>query len=94
MHSPQLEWNPPRRQLRYLAWLIASVLAVLAWQGDPVETRWLRLAAASVFAVGTVLPGFFRWPYVALLYLIYPFLWLIGRTPVQSSHSRKRRIAT
>jgi hypothetical protein len=40
------------------------VLAILAWYEDP---SWpLRIAAAGVFAVGTVLPNMFRWPYRVL----------------------------
>jgi hypothetical protein len=59
--------DPRRRQLRYLAWSIALVLAVAAWfQDSGAAAGWLRLAAAIIFAVGTVLPGVLRQPYLIL----------------------------
>ena len=60
-------WDPPRRYLRLLAWVVAALLAVLAWGlGGPA--LWpLHLAAGLVFALGTVLPRLFRWPYIALV---------------------------
>ena len=44
-------WDPPRRNLRLLAWVIAVLLAVLAWSlGGPA--MWpLRLAAGLVFGI-------------------------------------------
>jgi hypothetical protein len=57
--------DPRKRQLRYLGWSIALVLAVLAWFEDPsTASVWLRLAAAIIFAVGTVLPGVLRQPFL------------------------------
>ncbi|HLJ95837.1 MAG TPA: hypothetical protein VKU02_21855 [Gemmataceae bacterium] len=73
MHFPPFDWNPPRRQLRQFAWGTALFLAVLSWAGGPPLA--LRLTAAFLFALGTVLPGVLRWPYVALLYVLY----LMGR---------------
>jgi hypothetical protein len=47
-------------------------LAVLSWAGGTFPwTLALRLSAACLFAVGTVLPGILRWPYIALLLLLY-----------------------
>jgi len=64
LRGPITAADPPRRRLRYLAWLAALVLALLAWYEDP---SWsLRIAAAAVFAIGTVLPHTFRLPYRAL----------------------------
>jgi hypothetical protein len=60
--------DPPLRRLRHLAWFIALVLAVCAWYQDP---SWpLRIAAAAVFAVGTVLPKTFRPLYRACRWLL------------------------
>jgi hypothetical protein len=57
--------DPRKRQLRYLAWSIALILAVLAWFEDSsIAAVWLRLAAAVIFAVGTVLPGVLRQPFL------------------------------
>jgi hypothetical protein len=72
MHLPPFDWHPTRRQLRQFAWLAALFLAVLSWAGEAsFGTLSLRLAAAFVFALGTVLPGILRWPYVALLLIVY-----------------------
>lgn len=73
MPTPFSDWNPPRRHLRRLAWLIALGIAALAWfWPDPLEGLGLRLAAALVFATGTVWPGLFRWPYRALTIVSTP----------------------
>jgi hypothetical protein len=69
-------WNPSRRHLRYFAWALALVLVGLTLAGTSPSAAWsLRLAASAVFALGTVIPATFRWPYVALLLALYP----IGR---------------
>ncbi len=39
----------------------------------------LRLAAAFIFALGTVLPGVLRWPYLGLLFILYLIARLINR---------------
>lgn len=76
MHLPAFDWHPARRHLRRFAWLTALFLAVLSWGGGASPwTLDLRLAAALVFAIGTVLPGVLRWPYVTLLLILY----LLGR---------------
>jgi hypothetical protein len=65
MEARRTAEDPRKRQLRYLAWSIALALAVLAWFEDSSTTSvWLRLAAAAIFAVGTVLPGLFRQPFL------------------------------
>jgi hypothetical protein len=75
--EPATPWNPPKRQLRYFAWFIALCLAMIALgMGSLANTGLLRLTAAGVFALGTVLPGVFRWPYLTTL---YPLLWLARR---------------
>jgi hypothetical protein len=72
MHLPAFDWHPPRRHLRQFAWGTALFLAALSWVGGTFPgTLPLRLSAACLFAVGTVLPGILRWPYVALLFLLY-----------------------
>jgi hypothetical protein len=71
--------NPLRRQLRLFAWLCALLLAVLAGRaGDPLTRLVLRLAAAFVFAAGTVWPGLFRWVYRAALFVTAPVGWAVG----------------
>lgn len=72
MHLPAVDWHPARRHLRQLAWGTALFLAVLSWAGATFPwTLGLRLSAACLFAVGTVLPGMLRWPYIALVLLLY-----------------------
>jgi hypothetical protein len=72
MHLPAVDWHPARRHLRQFAWATALFLAVLSWTGAIFPwTLGLRLSAACLFAVGTVLPGILRWPYIALLLLLY-----------------------
>jgi|SRR5439155_25498008 len=81
MHAFRLNWAPPKRDLRSVAWLVALVLAVLAVFYESTAAGWpLRLAAAGIFAVGTVLPGLLRWPYVLMLGLCYPVIWVLQRT--------------
>ena len=72
MHLPPFDWHPARRHLRQFAWGTALFLAVLSWAGGTFPwTLALRLSAACLFAVGTVLPGILRWPYLALLFILY-----------------------
>src|SRR5438094_2246326 len=74
MRCPEFDWHPARRRLRHFAWLTALFLAVLSWAGGtPTWSLSLRLAAALLFAIGTVLPGVLRWPYMALLLIVYLF---------------------
>jgi hypothetical protein len=73
------EWNPSRRQLRHCAWATALALAVIAWHWPGAFGGLvLRLAAAGAFAVGTVWPPVFRWPYRALLVVTFPLGWVAG----------------
>lgn len=72
MHLPAFDWHPARRHLRQFAWGMALFLAVLSWAGAAFPwTLTMRLSAACLFAVGTVLPGILRWPYIALLLILY-----------------------
>ncbi len=91
MRSLINHWEPPRRNLRHAAWLVALVLAVVAIQSDSPSQAWpLHLAAAVVFAVGTVLPGLLRWPCLALLLVLYPLFWIGSRLlPVLARLSQK-----
>jgi hypothetical protein len=74
-------WDPPKRHLRSVAWLVALGLGVCAVFYESTATGWtLRLAAAILFAVGTVLPRTLRWPYVLLLLVCYPIVWILQRT--------------
>jgi hypothetical protein len=60
--------------------MTALVLVAVSWRLDAFA--WglaLRLAGASVFALGTVWPAAFRWWYVALAVLTYPVGWLVSR---------------
>jgi Flp pilus assembly protein TadB len=76
MRRPATAADPPRRRLRHFAWLAALVLAVIAWYEDP---SWpLRIAAAFVFAMGTVLPSTFRLPYRILRSILRPAFALAG----------------
>jgi hypothetical protein len=77
MHFPVFIWHPSRRQLRQFAWGTALLLAVLSWAGGPPMP--MRLAAAFIFALGTVLPGVLRWPYLGLLFILYLIARLINR---------------
>jgi hypothetical protein len=80
MHLPRFDWHPARRHLRHFAWLTALFLAVLSWTGGvSTWTLSLRLAAAFLFAIGTVLPGVLRWPYVALLLILSVLVRLFNR---------------
>jgi len=75
MRAPATVPDPPLRRLRHLAWLTALVLAVLAWYEDP---SWpLRIAAAAVFATGTVLPNLFR-PFYRALRAIFRSVMVLG----------------
>jgi hypothetical protein len=66
MQQPPPENGPPLRHLRWLAWLIAALLAGIALLAGSSTLAWLlRLMAAAVFALGTVLPRTFTWPYLA-----------------------------
>jgi hypothetical protein len=79
MPSFLFDWDPPRRRLRRLAWILALGVAVTAWLvADPVDGLLLRLLAAVVFAVGTVWPGLFRCCYRTLVLLAYPLRWIVG----------------
>ncbi|HEV3118446.1 MAG TPA: hypothetical protein VGY58_15460 [Gemmataceae bacterium] len=102
MHAFRVRWDPLKRDLRSLAWLAALVLAVLAVFYEATAAGWpLRLAAAGLFAVGTVLPGLLRWPYRLLLAACYPVIWILQRTlptpvnpaawPSRPARSRARR---
>jgi hypothetical protein len=91
MHALTIDWDPPRRRLRHFAWVLALLLAVLALLLTPSPHAWpLRLAAALVFAGGTVLPRLFRWPYFAFLVALYPVFWVIHRklAPLLSARLR------
>src|SRR5262249_32180137 len=62
------------------AWLAALFLAVLSWAGGVASwSLALRLDAAVIFAVGTVLPGTLRWPYLVVLLLFHLSLRLCDR---------------
>jgi hypothetical protein len=95
MHAFIVNWDPPRRHLRAFAWVAALVLALFAVFYESSPSAWsLRLAAAAIFAVGTVLPRMLRWPYFFLLVVFYPVLWLLKRAlPVapQLTSLRPRR---
>ena len=92
MYFPPFDWHPARRQLRHFAWLTALFLAVLSWSGGTsLWTLNLRLAAAFVFAIGTVLPGVLRWPYVALLLILYVLGRLFNRILGPLSPKRDHR---
>jgi hypothetical protein len=66
--------------LRHAAWLAALVLAVIGIEQDsPAQALPLHLAAAAVFALGTILPGMMRWPCLALLLVLYPLFWIGSR---------------
>lgn len=80
MRLRALDWQPSRRQLRQFAWGTALFLAVLSWPGgDSYWSLSLRLAAALLFAIGTVLPSVLRWPYLSLLLVLCLFVWFFHR---------------
>ncbi len=73
------DWDPPRRRLRRLAWVVALGVAIAAWLVTDTGTGLLlRFLAAFFFAVGTVWPGVFRPLYRILVVLAYPLRWVIG----------------
>jgi hypothetical protein len=72
--------NPPQRHLRRLAWVIALVVAVVAWRWpDPLQGFGLRFSAALIFAIGTVWPRLFRWLYRLVALATYPLRWAFGQ---------------
>jgi hypothetical protein len=80
MHLPALDRHPTRRQLRQFGWGTALFLAVVSWPaGASASALWLRLAAAVIFAVATVLPGALRWPYLTLFFTLSILVRLFGR---------------
>lgn len=67
MRARPVKLDPPKRRLRYFAWIVALGLAVVAWFLDRSAAGvWLQIAAAIVFATGTVLPGLYRPLYLLL----------------------------
>src|SRR5438874_6969495 len=73
-------WDPPRRQLRQFAWLLALFLGVAAWRLEGTAAGLVvRLTAAAAFGLGTVWPGAFRVVYRTLLVLTFPVGWLVSR---------------
>jgi hypothetical protein len=79
MPSFLFDWDPPRRRLRRLAWVLALGVAVTAWfLPDAVYSLIFRLLAGFIFAVGTVWPGLFRCLYRTLVLLAYPLRWVVG----------------
>jgi hypothetical protein len=92
MQVPPSDWRPARRQLRQFAWGAALFLAVLSLPGGASHwTLSFRLAAAFLFAIGTVVPGVLRWPYMAILLIFYPFVRLFNRMLRAFSHSTDRK---
>src|SRR5437870_2418059 len=70
----------PRARLRQLAWLLALVLAVIAWRISPsAASVSLRLAGAGVFAAGTLWPNLFSLPYLVFLAVLYPLAWVVSQ---------------
>jgi hypothetical protein len=72
MVAENVSRDPPKWKLRYFAWAIALVLAI----GSVLMPQFhsLALAAAFVFALGTVLPRCFYWPFLALEQLLRAIL--------------------
>jgi len=73
LRSPISEWEPSKRHLRYLTWIVALGLALSARYRPAGEQPYLAPVAAIVFSVGTVLPQVFRLPYKIIL---TPLVWL------------------
>jgi hypothetical protein len=72
--------NPSRARLRQLAWLLAIILAIIAWRVSPSPASLpLRLAGAGVFAAGTLWPNLFCGLYLALAGVLYSLAWLISQ---------------
>ena len=79
--------EPTPRQLRHFVWAVAVILALLAWSPAGAAAVWpLQLTAALLFALGTVLPRLFRWPYVALVIIPLFALRLLGRARPRSAY--------
>jgi hypothetical protein len=72
MLAPNVPRVPPARTLRYFAWSFAFILAVVSLLLPHAQA--LGLAAALVFALGTVLPHTFRAPYFVLHRLLHAVL--------------------
>src|SRR5262249_1026049 len=68
--------TPDNQNLRHFAWVLALILAIAARYADPTTRVILTFVAAVIFAVGTVLPRRFVWPYRLLLLGFYPLIWL------------------
>ena len=61
--------NSQNAQLRLFAWLLALLIALLSWRLS--HTPWglvLQLAAALVFALGTMWPSAFQGLYATLTF--------------------------
>src|SRR5947209_4329421 len=73
MQSPISEWRSSKRHLRYFAWTVALGLALSVHYRPSGQQAYVALAAALVFALGTVLPQAFRYVYALVL---TPLVWL------------------
>jgi len=91
--------DPLARRLRHFAWSIALFLAVLSWLVPHAHV--VGLAAAFVFALGTVLPQTFHWPFFALHRLLRTVLpatlvtsFLVPSSTKQPSRKRRKNQGT
>ena len=92
MAARKVQRDPLTSKLRHFAWSIALLLAVLSWVIPHAQP--LGPAAAFIFALGTVLPHSFNWPYFALdrtLRAVLPAK-LIANAPSNPPHRSSRRI--
>jgi hypothetical protein len=92
MAAQKVSGDPPKWKLRYFAWAIALVLAIPSVLMP--QAHALALAAAFVFALGTVLPQCFHWPFVAVersLRAILPASLAAGLFTSAPRPARKRR---
>jgi ABC-type uncharacterized transport system permease subunit len=81
MHPFFIDWEPSRRHLRTFAWSIALAIGLVAWWfADTNAGLVLRVIAAAVFALGTVRPRLFRFPFVLLAACLCGLAWAIRAT--------------
>jgi len=83
-NSPQ----PPARTLRQFGWLVAGTLALTGHLIGPTPAAlFLQLCGAAVFAVATVRPRALTGLYWLATCLVWPLLWLCGRSESSAASS-------
>ncbi len=81
--------QPTNRTLRQLSWIVAGAMAVVGRLiGPSPAALGLQLAAAVVFAVGTVRPSALR-PLASVLVFPFRCVWRLGAWLVRTNGERR-----